>query len=339
VFMSGGLDSTTLAAIATRQMDDRSHTVARTAHLPTIAPTDDTERARVAAEALGIPHVLTDVDGYGYREGTSHALPLTPEPSGDPDLLALQDELRRASAHSPVAFWGEDPDAYLAPPHLGDLLRGTAAPRLALDVLGYVWREGVRPHLGVRGLLRGRGSSIEQSGGPAYLRADLRERRAERLRVRGEPTHPTRSEVARRLDQFHWQPFLESLDAGFHGIPIEVRLPFLDLRLIQFALAVPPIPWLQQKRLLREAAKGLVPDEVRLAPKRGLAGLYEARLAQWWSRGPAPFVPSDALARFIDVRALPAVDRTTSVNDLLVHLRLRQLDRWLRAQSERRERG
>jgi asparagine synthetase B (glutamine-hydrolysing) len=136
--------------------------------------------------------------------------------------------------------------------------------------------------------------------------------------------------VARRLDQYHWQPFLESLDAGFHGIPIDVRLPFLDRRLIEFALGVPPIPWMQQKRLLRDAARGLVPDVVRRAPKRGVPGLYEARLAQWWSRRPAALVPCDTFARFVEVGALPAIDRGSSVNDQLVHLRLRLLDRWLR---------
>ena len=41
------------------------------------------------AESLGIPHVVTDVDGYGYREGTWLAEPDTPEPVSDPDVLAL----------------------------------------------------------------------------------------------------------------------------------------------------------------------------------------------------------------------------------------------------------
>jgi asparagine synthase (glutamine-hydrolysing) len=136
--------------------------------------------------------------------------------------------------------------------------------------------------------------------------------------------------VAERLAQYHWQPFLESLDAGFHSIPIDVRLPYLDLRLVHFALALPPMPWLQGKRLLREVARGLIPEEVRSAPKAGMPGLYEARLAQWWARQPAPFVPSAAFAQFVDVRRLPAIDRTTRVNDSLVHLRLRALDRWLR---------
>jgi len=61
-----------------------------------------------------------------------------------------------------------------------------------------------------------------------------------------------------------------------------------------------------------------------------MPGLYEARIAQWWARAPAPFVPSPAFARFVDVTKLPPIDRTTSVNDTLVHLRLRALDRWLR---------
>ena len=326
------------AALAARELADRNRLVARTSHLRTLVPTGETRRAEIVAEALGIGHVLSDVDGYGYREGTSLAVPDTPEPTGDPDLLALHDELRRASAHSAVAFWGEDPDSHLAPPHLGDLLRGSSAWRVALDVIGYLRRERRRPYLAIRDLARGRvpgepQRANETDGGPVWLRAARRARRAERLRSREKPTHPTRSEVARRLDASHWQPFLESLDAGTHGVPIDVRLPFLDRRLIAHALALPPIPWMQRKHVLRESARGLVPDVARCAPKQGLRGLYEARLAQWWSRGPAPFAPSEELARFVDVRALPRVEPTSSVSEQLVHLRMRLLDRWLRAHA------
>ena len=199
-------------------------------------------------------------------------------------------------------------------------------------------RERTRPYLAVRDLARGRvpgepTRADESLGGPAWLRVDLRARRARRLRSRAQPSHPTRSEVARRLDATHWQPFLESLDAGVTGVSIDVRLPFLDRRLIALALSLPPIPWMQRKHVLREAARGLVPDIARREPKQGVRGLYEARLAQWWSREPAPFAPSDALARFVDVGALPTTDRTSSVNEQIVHLRMRLLDRWLSANS------
>ena len=333
VFMSGGLDSTTLAAIAARQ-EVHARIVAQSAHLPTLVPTDDTARARLAAKHIGIPHELSDVDEYGYREGTTLAIPDTLEPSGDPDLLGLQALMHRASEHAPVAFWGEDPDAYLSPPHLAELLRGSAPHQFALDLIGHLLRERARPYLGVRALVRRRRAAMrashEEQGGPPWLRADLRARRAERIRAREGPPHPTRSVAAERLAQYHWQPFLESLDAGFHGIPLDVRLPYLDLRLIHYALALPAMPWLQGKRLLREAARGLIPEEVRCTPKRGMPGLYEARIAQWWGRTPASFVPSSAFARFVDVGKLPPIDRATSVNDTLVHLRLRALDRWLR---------
>jgi asparagine synthase (glutamine-hydrolysing) len=336
VFMSGGLDSTTLAALAVREVEHRTRLIARTSHLPTLVPTDETRRAMIVADSLGIPHVVTDVDGYGYREGTWLAEPDTPEPVSDPDVLALQDELRRASAHSPVAFWGEDPDSLLAPAHLGDLLRGSSAWRVALDVLGYMLRERRRPYLAVRDLVRGHTPGqprLATDGGPPWLRADLRARRAERVRSRELPSHPTRSEVARRLDATHWQPFLESLDAGVHGVPIDVRLPFLDRRLIELALSLPSIPWMQRKRVLRQAVRGLVPDVARYAPKRGISGLYEARLAQWRARGPAPFTPGETFARFVDVSSMPPDDPTASVNEQLVHLRMRLLDRWLRAQA------
>jgi hypothetical protein len=39
-------------------------------------------------------------------------------------------------------------------------------------------------------------------------------------------------------------------------------------------------------------------------------------------------------ARFVDVGKLPPIDRTTSVNDTLAHLRLRALDRWLRESAD-----
>ena len=338
VFMSGGLDSPTLAAIAARALGDPALVIACTAHLPILVPTEDTERARMAAATIGVSHVVTDVEQYGYREGTAYSLPSTPEPCDELDLLAVFAQLRLASSYAPVAFWGEDPDAVLAPPHLGELLRGSALPRLVLDIFSYWWRQRARPHLQIRDLLRALlrrlSTPDERSAGPAWLRADLRERRAERVRARREPVHPTRGEVARRLDQIYWQPFLELLDAGFHGIPIDVRLPYLDLRVIGFALAAPPIPWMQRKFLLREAARGLIPESVRLAPKRGLPGLYDARLAQWWSRNPAPFVPSDALAQFVDVRGIPKLRRSSSTAEALMHLRLRVLDRWLGARGE-----
>src|SRR6202008_2887737 len=67
-----------------------------------------------------------------------------------------------------------------------------------------------------------------------------------------------------------WATLFEGYDAGVTGVPVEVRHPFFDLRLVAFLLALPALPWCSDKELLREAARGVLPDEVRLRRKSPL---------------------------------------------------------------------
>jgi asparagine synthase (glutamine-hydrolysing) len=46
--------------------------------------------------------------------------------------------------------------------------------------------------------------------------------------------------------------------------------PFFDMRLVEYVLRTPPVPWRRDKRLLREAMRGRLPEEVRLRPKTPL---------------------------------------------------------------------
>lgn len=334
VFMSGGLDSTSLAAVARQVLAPQAiHAV--TVDLPTIAPSPDAHGARVVAESLGIRHTVVDGDPFGHREGINSlgGAPFsTPEPYADGEV-DVWNALLSAAAPARVALYGEDPDSILAPPSLPAMLRTFSPWRVASDIARYVASEGSRPHLGLRNALRDR---REQSAahdalvGPEWLRADLRARRADRLAEQpAVPPHP-RPAVARRMAHPMWQSLLESLDWGLHRAPIDIRLPYLDLRVIEFALSVPPIPWTQRKHLLRRAMEGVLPEHVRLRPKAGLVGADEARLAQWWSRTPAPFVPSAALSHFVNVSALPVVEPSSDPAVQHAHLRLRVLDRWLR---------
>lgn len=335
VFMSGGLDSTSLAAIAGQLLPPTGiHAV--TVDLPTIAESPDAHGAGVVAQWLGIRHTVVNGDPFGLRVGvhtTGRAPFTTPEPYADGEV-DVWDELLRAAVPARVALYGEDPDSILAPPNLAAMLRTFSPWRVARDIARYVAGEGARPHLGIRHALRDRrehASERDASVGPAWLRADLRARRAERVAAKSpDPTH-TRPAVARRMAHPMWQSLLESVDAGMHRMPIDIRLPYLDLRVIEFALSAPPIPWTQRKHLLRRALRGLLPDEVRLRPKSGLVGADEARLAQWWSRNPAPLAPSAALSQFVDISALPPITPDTDRPTQHAHLRLRVLDRWLNA--------
>ncbi|HUF90061.1 MAG TPA: asparagine synthase (glutamine-hydrolyzing) [Gemmatimonadota bacterium] len=69
-----------------------------------------------------------------------------------------------------------------------------------------------------------------------------------------------------------------------HGL--EVRLPFLDPEVIDLAVRVPPRFKLRgrtEKRVLRGATDGLLPESIRRRRKRGLAAPVER-----WLRGPLP---------------------------------------------------
>ena len=67
-----------------------------------------------------------------------------------------------------------------------------------------------------------------------------------------------------------WPALFEGYDAGVTRVPVEVCHPFFDLRLVDFLLALPALPWCSDKELLREAARGILPDAVRLRRKSPL---------------------------------------------------------------------
>jgi asparagine synthase (glutamine-hydrolysing) len=64
----------------------------------------------------------------------------------------------------------------------------------------------------------------------------------------------------------------EQENAGATGHAIETRYPFLDLRVVNYLLALPPFPWFFGKLLLREAMAGRLPERVRVRPKTPLQG-------------------------------------------------------------------
>jgi asparagine synthase (glutamine-hydrolysing) len=69
-----------------------------------------------------------------------------------------------------------------------------------------------------------------------------------------------------------WEHVLTKCDMGFYGFPIEVRLPYLDSRVVLFALGLPNMPWTYNKYLLRRLGRGVLPDEIISRPKTVLRG-------------------------------------------------------------------
>ena len=116
-------------------------------------------------------------------------------------------------------------------------------------------------------------------------------------------------------------------------MPLEVRHPFFDLRLVSFLLALPALPWCSDKELLREAARDVLPDAVRLrrkSPLRAdpLIALLERPESAWVDSFEA--VPE--LERYVERRLIPRVFREKDPWRAWIHLRPLSLNFWLRSQ-------
>jgi asparagine synthase (glutamine-hydrolysing) len=306
--MSGGLDSTAVASTArrlllkeARRFDLHAYTVVYEALIP------DQERhyAAVAADALRIPISFLTADAYGLYARWGEPDLRRPEPVDVPLLAIHVDQMKRVAARSRVALTGWDGDALLRERpawYFRSLLAHRRFGRLVADLGRYVVSQGTLSGIGLRtGLKRwlSRKDPRAQNGAPAIPRW-LNPSFAERLDLRARwahmaaepPAHPRRPYAVRALTLPQWVDLFESYDPGVTSCPVEVRHPLLDLRVVDYALSIPPVPWCMDKTLLRAATRDVLPDSVRCRPKSPLAGDPVMELLQQghppWDKSVAP---------------------------------------------------
>ncbi len=140
-------------------------------------------------------------------------------------------------------------------PYLVYLLKRGRVVNMAAAFGGYVLRHGRLPPLraGIRTRLRRwMGRADETLGYPQWLEPrferelHLRDRWRE-LQQPAKAVHPLHPEGYASLTGAFWPSVFESEDAGWTGVPVEVRAPLLDQRLLRFLLRVPPVPWCMNK--------------------------------------------------------------------------------------------
>jgi asparagine synthase (glutamine-hydrolysing) len=137
-----------------------------------------------------------------------------------------------------------------------------------------------------------------------------------------------------------WAGLFEACDAGLTRVPIEVRHPFFDLRLLNFLLALPTLPWCCDKQLLREAGRDILPDAVRLRrksplPADPLIALLDRPEAAWVDRFEA--VPE--LGRYVVRKRVPVVLGEKDPWRAWIHLRPLSLNFWLQQRNASRTNG
>jgi asparagine synthase (glutamine-hydrolysing) len=280
IFLSGGLDSPTIAATVRRiapAVDLRAYTFV----YESLIPDQEGKFARQVADFLHIPIQLVPLDGPKPFDSARDSERAWPEPIEDPCLTANFDEFRLVASDRRVVLSGQGCDDIMdfqMWPYAKDLARR------------HEWRQFVRDgtqFLRVRrfpwlGLLR----RVQKLFGKGLLAplipdwiaprwagtTDFTKRWATRTAFPDRPVHPVCPRAHAALSQPQWAVLFENEDPGFTRVPVEVRYPFLDLRVVEYLLALPPFPCFFKKTLLRQAMAAHLPREILTRPKTSLAG-------------------------------------------------------------------
>ncbi len=328
IMLSGGLDSTALAATARGAAPD----VALRAWTLDDGGSVATDEVRLAASVAARLAVVHEIVLY-------HGVPLahlaerdfrTPEPLDEPDWGLWARVLQSVSRDAPTLIVGEDGDSLFRPPGLLSMLRAWPARDVARRSLSYVVRHRRKPHLGLW-LRRRMAALLTRNPGhdPIWLRREFSARDRSPASL-GAEMHATRPEAVSYLGDPYLQRLLETAQSAYTQAPLDIVWPLLDTRVIEFVFSIPPIPWCQDKELMRQSFRDELPSDVIARPKSSAQGRFERQVAEWRAAVAASSVTfSDAVCHFVDTNSALDTFRSGRVTDAGAAWRVLMLDQWL----------
>ncbi len=344
ILLSGGLDSGSIAAAA-REISAKSGGLpelrAYTVVYNSLIPDRDGSQARNTAEHLGIPIQCLAVDDLRPFEGWGDPAMHWPEPVDDPFFAGIFDQFRMISADTRVALDGEGSDNLMhfeMWPYAKDLLRRGGWRQFMYDVPRYLWAK----RFSQRGLRRRMQNYFRKDSAagnfPAWIATDFAKRvhLEERSRLGASlpavQNHPLLPEAHASLSLPHWTQLFELENAGVTRSTVEVRYPFLDLRVVEFLLALPPYPWIMNKHILRESMAGRLLESSRTRAKMPLAA---DPLVRHLSRRESFAVDKPCwvkeIDRYINRSALPALAQEKNSERVSLGVRPLCLNFWLQS--------
>jgi asparagine synthase (glutamine-hydrolysing) len=336
ILLSGGLDSATiattareLAASAGGAQDLRAYTVV----YESLIPDQEGRYAREVAEFLGIPQQFIAMDDLRPFDRWAEPEIRSPEPVDDPFFAGLFDQFHAIATDRRVVLSGEGADNLMhfqMWPFAQDLVRNQEWGSLLRESSRYLW---LRPSI-LPGLKR-RAQSLfgKDPTAPVYprwlvpdfaRRLNLKDRAKEWSQLPAARPHPILPEAHASLSLPQWSAMFEQENPGVTRCLVEVRHPFLDLRVVNFLLALPPFPLFFDKQLLREVVAGRLPESVRTRRKTPLAGSSLVKHLRQPHTGWMDHVAWDAeMDSYVNKSALPSF--RTEMNPEQVHSALRPL--------------
>jgi asparagine synthase (glutamine-hydrolysing) len=310
-FLSGGLDSSTIAALATRS-GRRLRTFCMTFG-PGAEAYDERDHARAVAKHCGTEHVEIPVEP-SVTELLPQILRHFDEPFGNPTALLAWELSRKAREHVTVALAGDGGDELFLgyPRHAGARLlelyerspfavrssiARLIAPALPESTRGRHWPRRLREFLSA--------GTLPPAAAYDEWVSTFTPPEIDQLLASREPQAASRSvaslfadaPAAAFRDQLGWVDVKSFLPGNLlaytdrmsmaHGL--EVRVPFCDHQLVERCLQVPfdqHAPHLRGKALLREAMRDLLPESTL---RRGKLG-FNPPMGLWLNRELKPLV-------------------------------------------------
>lgn len=341
--MSGGLDSTAIAALVTdmtrRKVGPGKMAAYTTVHDP-LMPDQERKYSTLAAAALGLPISHFEVGRWTLFEHARRGEGIRPEPRHFPQAGARLASAAAVAREHRVALTGFDGDMLLSEspkPYFRWLLSRGQWPMALKGALQYAASQRRLLPLGLRDRLFGR-TEVASSRFPDWLNRDFQARLGLMERWSGvqrhSPTrHPTRPYGHATVRSIAALPdIFESYDPGDSGRLVEYRHPLLDLRVVEYCLSLPAWPWCVGKALLRTVTRGLLPDSVRLRPKSPLRGsvvvpMLRENGAAWVD----DWVAMPGLERYVDTARIPSVLCSDDPVHTWDNLRPLSLNFWLQS--------
>ncbi len=306
VLLSGGIDSSSMAALAAESAEGRVKTFSIAFEEKSF---DESAYARMVAERLGTEH-------YEKRFTERDMLDLVPEiprlldePLGDASLIPTFLVSRFTREHVTVALGGDGGDELLAgyPTYAAHRVAGyyNALPRfirkrliepavarlpvstdnLSFDFKAKRFVQGASLPLGMRHTvwMGSYDAALQrQLFKPDVIAAAPDEMVYDEVRPYDKITNGNSIEAMMTLDATHYlsECVLFKVDRASMAASLETRAPFLDHTLVEFVTRLPlrmKLRRLTGKYILKEAMRGRLPDAVIDRPKKG----FGMPVAQW----------------------------------------------------------
>lgn len=343
-FLSGGIDSSTIVTLMQRASTEPVRTFCLAFQEETWG---EQAYAQLVAQHTGAQHVEAHVPAQPLADALPTIIQALDEPHGDTSAIPMYYLCQATRRGVTVALSGDGGDEVLAgyETYIADKLRPLyrLLPRpVRTGVVARVARglPASGGKLALDEMLRRFTAGAERDQDGAHYawrsiferdeRLGLLEGDARTVAERHEPLEDclalcpnlaTFPGVQRFMyfDLRTWLPndVLVKVDRTSMAHSLEVRAPFLDHQLVEFSFHLPPqwhLRGFQKKYLLKQAMRGLLPEQILQRRKRG----FSAPVASWMT-GPLRDLVYDAVLRPAGGRlpmfALPTVERLIAQHD------------------------